>query len=100
MGKEEILNHVLEIEPEVKVEDKVDNQLSPKIILFNDNHNSFDHVIRCLVTFCNHNLLQAEQCALIVHTKGKCDIKHGTIDELLPINEALGNNDLTTEIQF
>lgn len=88
------------LEPEVKVEEKVDNQLSPKIVLFNDDHNSFDHVILCLVKYCNHGLLQAEQCALIVHTTGKCVIKHGTLDELLPINEALLTNDLTTEIQF
>jgi ATP-dependent Clp protease adaptor protein ClpS len=71
-----------------------------KLVLYNDDHNSFDHVIKCLVIYCQHNLLQAEQCALIVHTKGKCDIKHGTFDELLPINEILGKNDLTTEIQL
>lgn len=94
------MSEVIEKQPDVKVEDKVDNKLSPKIVLFNDNHNSFDHVIMCLVSFCSHGLLQAEQCALIVHTKGKCDVKSGTLDELLPINEALGNHDLTTEIQF
>jgi ATP-dependent Clp protease adaptor protein ClpS len=94
------MSEVIEKQPDIKITEKASNQLSPKIILFNDNHNSFDHVIRCLVTFCNHGLIQAEQCALIVHTKGKCDIKHGTLEDLLPINEALGNSDLTTEIQF
>jgi ATP-dependent Clp protease adaptor protein ClpS len=54
----------------------------------------------CLVTFCKHSTTQAEQCAWIIHTKGKYAVKHGSLEELLPINEALGANDLTTEIQF
>jgi len=78
----------------------VDTEQEPKIVVFNDNHNSFDHVIMCLVTYCKHSVTQAEQCAWIIHTKGKYAVKHGSLEELLPINEALGANDLTTEIQF
>jgi ATP-dependent Clp protease adaptor protein ClpS len=78
----------------------VDTEQEPKIVVFNDNHNSFDHVITCLVKFCKHSVGQAEQCAVIIHTKGKYAVKHGPLEELLPINEALGANDLTTEIQF
>lgn len=94
------MSTVIDVEEKVKVSNEVDTSLSPKIVLFNDDHNSFDHVIRCLVEYCSHGLIQAEQCALIVHTKGKCDIKHGSLDELLPINEILGLHDLTTEIQL
>jgi ATP-dependent Clp protease adaptor protein ClpS len=97
MGQE-TMSTVIDVEE--KVSNEVDTSLSPKIVLFNDDHNSFDHVIRCLVQYCNHGLIQAEQCALIVHTKGKCDIKHGSLDELLPINDILGLHDLTTEIQL
>lgn len=78
----------------------VDTEQEPKIVVFNDNHNSFDHVIICLVKFCKHSVSQAEQCAMIIHSKGKYAVKHGSLEELLPINEALGANDLTTEIQF
>lgn len=78
----------------------VDTEQEPKIVVFNDNHNSFDHVIICLVKFCKHSVSQAEQCATIIHSKGKYAVKHGSLEELLPINEALGANDLTTEIQF
>lgn len=97
MGKEETIEV---LEPEVKVEDKTDNQLNPRIILYNDNHNSFDYVIMCLMAYCEHDMIQAEQCAWIVHTKGKCAIKHGPLEKLLVINEALSNRDLTTDIEF
>jgi len=70
-----------------------------KLILFNDDHNTFEHVISCLVLHCNHNTIQAEQCALIVHNKGKCDIKSGTYEELELLAEILGLEDLTVEIQ-
>jgi ATP-dependent Clp protease adaptor protein ClpS len=78
----------------------VDQEQEPRIVVFNDNHNSFDHVISCLVQYCKHSIAQAEQCAWIIHTKGKYAVKHGSLEELLPINEALGANDLTTEIQY
>lgn len=77
-----------------------DIESQPKIILYNDNHNSFDHVVLCLMAFCRHNLIQAEQCAQLVHMKGKYAIKHGSIDELVSINNQLAANDLTSEIQL
>ncbi|QKG80633.1 ATP-dependent Clp protease adaptor ClpS [Tenuifilum thalassicum] len=52
------------------------------LILHNDDVNTFDFVIDTLVDVCNHNPHQAEQCTLITHFKGKCDIKHGSFDEL------------------
>ena len=50
------------------------------IVLFNDNHNTFDHVIDCLMEVCGHDAL-AEQRAMIVHFKGKCTVKSGDYDE-------------------
>ena len=55
-----------------------------EIILFNDDVNTFDHVIRTLIEVCEHTPEQAEQCSLIVHYKGKCSVKSGTYDELEP----------------
>jgi ATP-dependent Clp protease adaptor protein ClpS len=77
-----------------------DVESQPKIILYNDTHNSFEHVILCLMAFCKHSLTQAEQCAQLVHNKGKYAIKHGNIDELIGINNQLAANDLTSEIQL
>lgn len=55
-----------------------------EIILFNDDVNTFDHVIKTLIEVCDHTPEQAEQCSLIVHYKGKCAVKRGTYDELEP----------------
>ena len=70
-----------------------------QIVIFNDDHNTFDHVIECLMAYCGHEVLQAEQCALIVHTRGKCSVKNGDFDELEPICTALLERDLTAEVQ-
>jgi ATP-dependent Clp protease adaptor protein ClpS len=55
-----------------------------EIILYNDEVNTFDHVIKTLIEVCDHTPEQAEQCSLIVHYKGKCSVKRGSYDELEP----------------
>ena len=55
-----------------------------EIILFNDEVNTFDHVIKTLIVVCEHTPEQAEQCSLIVHYKGNCSVKRGSYDELEP----------------
>ena len=55
-----------------------------EIVLFNDEVNTFDHVIETLVDVCSHSYEQAEQCALLVHYKGKCVVKTGVYEELEP----------------
>ena len=69
------------------------------IILYNDDVNSFDHVIECLMKYCNHSNVQAEQCALIIDSKGRYAVKSGTISKLIPIYSALTMNNLTAEIE-
>jgi ATP-dependent Clp protease adaptor protein ClpS len=55
-----------------------------EIILYNDDINTFDHVIKTLIRVCDHTAEQAEQCSLIVHYKGKCSVKSGSISDLKP----------------
>ena len=55
-----------------------------EIVLFNDDVNTFDHVIDTLIRVCKHTSEQAEQCAILVHYKGKCTVKTGSYDELEP----------------
>jgi ATP-dependent Clp protease adaptor protein ClpS len=69
------------------------------IVLFNDDHNDFAFVIACLIKYCKHTPMQAEQCALITHGVGKCAVKNGSLGELFPINVALQESGLTSEIQ-
>ena len=49
-----------------------------QLVLFNDDFNSFDFIIQSLVEVCEHETMQAENCALIAHYNGKCRIKKGT----------------------
>jgi len=70
-----------------------------RIILYNDEVNTFEHVIYCLIRYCGHDPVQAEQCASIVHANGKIDIKRGSLDEIVPINNALVYEKLLTEIE-
>ena len=70
-----------------------------EIVLFNDDVNTFDHVIEMLIHACDHTSEQAEQCALLVHYKGKCTVKTGSLDELKPKCSALLDAGLSAEIQ-
>jgi ATP-dependent Clp protease adaptor protein ClpS len=69
------------------------------LILYNDDFNTFDFVISCLVKVCGHDFLQAEQCAHLVHYKGKCVVKNGTFKELKPLCESLLEKGLTAKIE-
>jgi ATP-dependent Clp protease adaptor protein ClpS len=75
-----------------------EHDVNSELILFNDDLISFDHVIVCLIQYCKHSAIQAEQCALIVHTKGKASIKHGSMEELNGVKKKLDREGLTTEI--
>ncbi|MDG1039456.1 MAG: ATP-dependent Clp protease adaptor ClpS [Polaribacter sp.] len=70
------------IQEEVDVLEKEVNQ--HQIILFNDDVNTFDHVIDSLIDVCEHTLEQAEQCSILVHYKGKCTVKTGEYKDLEP----------------
>ena len=69
-----------------------------EIVLHNDDVNTFDHVIDTLIRVCNHDDLQAEQCAILVHYKGKCTVKTGSLEVLKPMHEQLLARSLTSEI--
>ena len=90
-----------EIEEEVQIDELVKELIEPSknIILWNDDVNSFEHVIICLVKYCKHTLEQAEQCAMIVHSNGKCSIKSGDYKKLKPIAETLQDKGLSVTIE-
>ena len=68
------------------------------LVLWNDDVHTFDYVIKALVDICRISNSQAEQCAILVHCHGKCTIKHGSYETLLPMHTALLDKQLTTEI--
>tara|TARA_B100001142_G_scaffold13610_1_gene12894 strand:- start:103 stop:372 length:270 start_codon:yes stop_codon:yes gene_type:complete len=57
--------------------------------LINDDYNSFEYVVDCLMAICDHTLIQAEQCALLTHYKGSCEIMSADKIDLEPVKEDL-----------
>lgn len=69
-----------------------------RIILHNDDINTFDHVINCLMRICDQTAEQAEQCAYIVHYHGKCEVKTGPLEDLKPRCSRLLEEGLSAEL--
>ena len=80
-------------------EHDVRNKKEKFLVLHNDDYHTFDYVIDALITVCEHDMIQAEQCTLLVHYKGKCDVKKGSKTYLLPLRRALANRDLKAVIK-
>lgn len=85
-----------EYEEDIAVLEKEDEVY--KIILWNDDVNTFDDVIEALVEICEHTLEQAEQCTFLVHYKGKCTVKTGSLEKLKPMHEKLLSRSLSSEL--
>lgn len=69
------------------------------LTLHNDDYNSFDHVINCLMNICDHELEQATQCAHIVHNNGKCDVKYGDLETISEMKDKLKSLGLSVTMQ-
>lgn len=81
---------------EVSVQELVG--INNEIVLYNDDVNTFDHVIDTLIRVCEHTSEQAEQCAILVHYKGQCTVKTGPFNELKPQCTQLLEAGLSAEI--
>ena len=98
------MRHENDIETLEEIDIEVDNivdveEMVPRsIYVFNDDVNTFEHVIWCLERYCEHTQSQAEQCALIIHNNGKCGVKNGDMKKLKPIKEALTEKGLDARI--
>jgi len=69
------------------------------LILYNDDINTFDFVIDTLIEVCKHEPEQAEQCAMITHFKGKCNVKTGDYYEVKPMFDEMILRGLTVSIE-
>ena len=90
------MSTIEKVQEDVLVEEAIG--IKNEIVLHNDDVNTFDHVIETLIRVCKHDAIQAEQCALLVHYKGKCTVKTGTLEELKPQCTALLDAGLSAEI--
>jgi ATP-dependent Clp protease adaptor protein ClpS len=69
------------------------------LIIYNDDFNTFDHVIDSLVKVCEHSPIQAEQCTWIIHNNGKCQVKRGSYEALESMCTALHDRGLSATIE-
>lgn len=69
-----------------------------QLIVYNDDFNTFEHVISTLIKICKHTTEQAEQCTWLVHHTGKCSVKRGTYTTLKPMQEGISDKGISAEI--
>ena len=85
-------------QPFVEEFNEVEGNRENSLVLHNDEVNTFDFVIECLIDICEHTTEQAEQCTYLVHYKGKCDVKSGSFTALRPLRNALIEKGLSATI--
>ncbi len=70
------------------------------LIVWNDEINTFEWVIETLIEVCGHTEPQAEQCAMLIHCKGKYAVKNGSFDDLKPMCEAITDRGINATIEM
>ncbi|MCB0487030.1 MAG: ATP-dependent Clp protease adaptor ClpS [Cyclobacteriaceae bacterium] len=83
---------------EVDVLESVETTDMKGLVVFNDDFNTFEHVIQTLINVCNHSPQQAEQCTWIIHYRGKCTVKTGSFEELQPQRQAICERGIDAKI--
>ena len=89
---------LFETEEQVDILENIDIDSPSALVVFNDDVNTFEHVIDALIEIWNHTTEQAEQCTLIVHYKGKCSVKKGTFKDMVPMRNALCDKGISAEV--
>ena len=69
------------------------------LIVWNDEVNTFEWVIETLMEICKHSYEQAEQCAYIIHYKGKYSVKEGTFEDLKPMCDAITERGINATVE-
>jgi ATP-dependent Clp protease adaptor protein ClpS len=80
-------------------EGQVDLDDPALLVVYNDDVNTFDWVIQCLMEVCNHSFEQSEQLSLLIHFKGKATVKTAPFDDLRPMKDALVERGLSAVIE-
>ena len=83
---------------EVEILEKTVETDIKKLVIYNDDVNTFDWVIDTLIEVCRHTNEQAEQCTLIIHYKGKCSVKEGEFEELVGMRNEICRRGISAEI--
>ena len=84
---------------EMDVDKLISLAKSYQIIVWNDEVNTFEWVIETLIDVCKHSTEQAEQCAMIIHTKGKYAVQQGSYDTLKPNVDAITERGISATLE-
>jgi ATP-dependent Clp protease adaptor protein ClpS len=95
----DIYKNSLETQLDEVILDDIKEARVRELVLYNDDVNTFEHVIEALIEVCEHDLVQAEQCTYIVHHNGKCSVKNGSYLRLKPMKEGLTDRGLSAVIK-
>ncbi|MEI6950177.1 ATP-dependent Clp protease adaptor ClpS [Paraflavisolibacter sp. H34] len=92
-------NHKTETTPQIVEELLVDAEEPFQLIVWNDDVNTFEWVIETLMEVCHHSHEQAEQCAYIIHFKGKYAVKEGSYDDLKPLCDEITDRGIGATVE-
>ena len=92
------MKHAFQEEESVDVLEVIENTDLMDLVVFNDDVNTFEHVIDTLIRVCKHTQEQAEQCTLLIHYRGKCSVKNGTFNFLKPMRDAICDEGIDARI--
>lgn len=93
------LSHSTEEEEVTVLEEDIEETTDAELIVYNDNHNTFDHVIACFIKILQHTEQQAEQLSLMIHFNGKAIVKTAPFKILKPYKDALVEKGLSAVIE-
>ena len=85
----EFVSSDVSINEEASIDEIIDLVDQRDLIVYNDDYNTFDHVIDTLIKVCKHDTIQAKQCTYLIHFKGKCAVKKGSYEELKPMRTGI-----------
>lgn len=77
----------------------IDHLNQAKLVLHNDEINTFDYVMEILIEVCDHSMTQAEQCATITHFKGKCEVRSGSLSSMKELRYQLISRGLKATVE-
>ncbi len=84
---------------DIQVLDQIENDLGARLVVYNDDINTFDWVIQCLMEILQHTEVQAEQLSLMIHFKGKATVMSAAYNKLKPKKDALVDRGLSAVIE-
>jgi ATP-dependent Clp protease adaptor protein ClpS len=70
-----------------------------KVVIYNDDVNSYDYITACLIRMCKHDPIQAEQCAVVAHNIGKCAVKSGNYLDMYELKSTFDDLDINCELE-